>query len=383
MLHGILWHAKAHMLYSRFNTQYSYIMAGLFVGLVIIGGILLLMLIAWAAMNPMVELVLFELVIILVAFSFDPVAGLVVLAFWVILDGIMCTQNNGANQQYVKKKNNATSAGHAKSPSQRNKESGSNNNQGEIDILKNWVRLINYNKSYTLDKIEDGFYIIEVKNDTNYTLLVSHIYIKIHREGILVDYFVAINNSSSVPCEPGESIRFVTHHAIEIKDSDKLTLDASSIAGRVMGKKHKAKEPEKVDKYSSEIETINELVYTTKDQDLVDKLKIIKSYLIDVNNYCNKNPDLYNKYSVSRLHDIYIPKIIEFVRQYNDMPVDDAAKEASKYSLLETLDNVEYVIKDLSDELYQAEEVSLNAGLQALNNKIALDGYNKDGKKVN
>ena len=356
-------------------------------GLVIIGGLLLLFFIAWVAMNPIAEVVLFELGTIVFAFCIDPLSGLVVLLFWAVIDGIIYARNHNENMDATSISKSKSNKEIDKNPSQKNNESSirsqhskrlNQESENVDDVLKRWIRETNEKKTYRLTKIEDGLYLLVVKNDTMNTFLVSHVNIKVKRNGVLIDYLLAKNNSSNLPCEPGSSISFVMHHAIDIISTDEVVLDESSVLGKVIDNKDGTKESVKLSKYEEEIASLDELIDSTTDEDLRNKLYSIKIHLKDINKYCEKKPELNNRYSVSRLHDIYIPKMMDFINLYNDIPGNDVTKEASKRSILETLDNVEYVINDLTEEMYKAEHVSLDAGLQALNHKIALDGYDTE-----
>ena len=127
---------------------------------------------------------------------------------------------------------------------------------------------------------------------------------------------------------------------------------------------------------SSSVDTIFDV---TNDIEIDDKLDEIKSILNDVDKYVIEH-NMERNSSYVQFKDFYIPRLNDFISQYNSVDNRDNKLDL-KSNLLETLNYFESAATEMRKELTTIGDTSLSSELNAMKMKLSMDGFKKPHDK--
>ncbi len=144
-------------------------------------------------------------------------------------------------------------------------------------------------------------------------------------------------------------------------------------------KKEEAPEkPEKIDFLSME-----RLSREVKDEEIRLKVTKISTTLKTIGQKAEEDPEIRKAAGVDAFMEMYLPRTINLVRQYEE--VNEAANlpedNELRKNVLETLDAIDSAAVSLWQEIVHSDMIDISSELDALQTKLAMDGYPDSGEK--
>ena len=125
--------------------------------------------------------------------------------------------------------------------------------------------------------------------------------------------------------------------------------------------------------------SLERLSKTVKDEDIKLKLIRISRTLKTIGQKAEENPEIKKAAGVDTFMEMYIPKTISLVEQYEqvnqeaDLPENNELKE----NILETLDAIDNAAMTLWKDIIHSDMIDISSELDALQAKLMMDGYSE------
>ena len=115
------------------------------------------------------------------------------------------------------------------------------------------------------------------------------------------------------------------------------------------------------------------------DEDIKLKLIRISSTLKTIGQKAEEDPEIKKAAGVDTFMDMYLPKTISLVRQYEQVNREAALPEDNelKNNILETLDAIDAAAMTLWKDIIHSDMIDISAELDALQTKLVMDGYSE------
>lgn len=136
----------------------------------------------------------------------------------------------------------------------------------------------------------------------------------------------------------------------------------------------KSSAPQKIDFLSLE-----RLSKTVKDEDIKMRLVRISSTLKTIGQKAEEDPEIKKAAGVDTFIEMYIPKTISLVEQYEqvDAAVELPETNELKANILETLDAIDNAAMTLWKDIIHSDMIDISSELDALQAKLVMDGYSE------
>ncbi len=138
-------------------------------------------------------------------------------------------------------------------------------------------------------------------------------------------------------------------------------------------------EDEKIDFLSLE-----RLSREVSDEDIKMKLMRISSTLKTIGQKAEEDPQIMKAAGVDTFMDMYLPRTIALVRQYEEVDRAAALPEDNelKNNILETLDAIDNAAMTLWKDIIHSDMIDISSELDALQTKLMMDGYTESELKA-
>ena len=138
-------------------------------------------------------------------------------------------------------------------------------------------------------------------------------------------------------------------------------------------------EDEKIDFLSLE-----RLSREVSDEDIKMKLMRISSTLKTIGQKAEEHPQIMKAAGVDTFMDMYLPRTIALVRQYEEVDRAAALPEDNelKNNILETLDAIDNAAMTLWKDIIHSDMIDISSELDALQTKLMMDGYTESELKA-
>ena len=158
-----------------------------------------------------------------------------------------------------------------------------------------------------------------------------------------------------------------------------INYSKDAAAETASGKSKKAKGKKKVSEQKIDFLSLERLSKQVRDEDIKLKLIRISTTLKTIGQKAEEDPEIMKNSGVTTFMDMYLPKTIKLVEDYEEVNSMDEvpANSELKQNILDTLDAIDDAAMTLWQDIIHSDMIDISSELDALQTKLILDGYKK------